>query len=188
MRSHSRSRAVFWRTGVTIITLVGVVQLAWFHHSDSPSFVRSASSPIGLSQVWSAYWGAPDAAQDWDSLRYERQELETLEDAPESGSSAHQAHFKQEEYWCSEAEFLDGEWVLRDEEVTMENIRSVFQYTVRKGLRRDLYLLIAMSHSGIGATSMYGQGRRKGSPTEHQRSRVLCPCDGSRPVYLEAKK
>lgn len=32
--------------------------------------------------------------------------------------------------WCTEEEYLDGEWVKREEEVTMDNIRRIFQYTV----------------------------------------------------------
>lgn len=32
--------------------------------------------------------------------------------------------------WCTEEEYLDGEWVKREEEVTMDNIRKIFHYTV----------------------------------------------------------
>jgi hypothetical protein len=32
--------------------------------------------------------------------------------------------------WCTEEEYLDGEWVKREEEVDMSNIRKVFSYTV----------------------------------------------------------
>ncbi|KAJ9108626.1 hypothetical protein QFC20_003324 [Naganishia adeliensis] len=37
--------------------------------------------------------------------------------------------------WCTEEEYLDGEWVKREEEVTMENIRRVFHYTDRGVLK-----------------------------------------------------
>jgi hypothetical protein len=36
--------------------------------------------------------------------------------------------------WCTEEEYLDGEWVKREEEVTMENIRRVFHYTVSRSI------------------------------------------------------
>lgn len=32
--------------------------------------------------------------------------------------------------WCTEEEYLDGEWVLREQEVTLENIRKIYKYTV----------------------------------------------------------
>lgn len=45
--------------------------------------------------------------------------------------------------WCTEEEYLDGEWVKREEEVTMENIRRVFHYTVRL----SLFLSLASAHT-----------------------------------------
>lgn len=35
--------------------------------------------------------------------------------------------------WCTEEEYLDGEWVLREEEVTLDNIRRIYKYTVSMG-------------------------------------------------------
>lgn len=137
MRTHSR--AVFWRTGALVITLVGVTQLAWLQHQDALSG-RSISTPIGFSQVWSAYRVASvDEPQDWNA-EYPQARLEYIEDQSEdafaSGNSRPQALFKQEDDWCSEAEYLDGEWVSRDEIVTLENIRSIFQFQVRSKNRR----------------------------------------------------
>lgn len=35
-----------------------------------------------------------------------------------------------ESEWCSEAEYLDGAWVTREEEVTLDNIRRIYKFTV----------------------------------------------------------
>lgn len=32
--------------------------------------------------------------------------------------------------WCTEAEYLDGEWSKREEEVTLARLREIYQYTV----------------------------------------------------------
>ena len=32
--------------------------------------------------------------------------------------------------WCTEAEYLDGEWLKRDEDVTLMRLREIYQYTV----------------------------------------------------------
>jgi hypothetical protein len=32
--------------------------------------------------------------------------------------------------WCTEAEYLDGEWLKREEEVTLDRLREIYQYTV----------------------------------------------------------
>jgi hypothetical protein len=32
--------------------------------------------------------------------------------------------------WCTEAEYLDGEWLQREEEVTLDRLREIYQYTV----------------------------------------------------------
>ena len=146
MRNHSR--AVFWRTGALAITLVGVVQLAWLQHRDALSG-RSISSPVGFAQVWSAYRVSGNDRQDWDPQdlhqTLEDSELELLEDVFIDGNASPQLPFLQEEEvdWCSEAEYLDGEWVPRDEEVTMDNIRSIFKYSVRsKKARTDINTLV----------------------------------------------
>ncbi|KAJ9105555.1 hypothetical protein QFC19_003537 [Naganishia cerealis] len=31
-------------------------------------------------------------------------------------------------HWCSPSEYLDGEWLMREEEVTLENIREIYKY------------------------------------------------------------
>lgn len=33
--------------------------------------------------------------------------------------------------WCTEKEYLDGEWVKRDGEVTLDRLREIYKYTVR---------------------------------------------------------
>jgi hypothetical protein len=123
------SRAVFWRTGAFIITVVGVLQLAWLHHSGPTPFRKSAKPPIGLSEVWSDYRASPDASPDWDVPGVHRQPHETTDGLASSGGTNQQTAFKREENWCSESEYLDGEWVTRDEVVTMDNIRKIFGYT-----------------------------------------------------------
>lgn len=42
------------------------------------------------------------------------------------------SHFKKAGEWCTEEEYLDGEWVLREEEVTLDNIRKIYKYTVSR--------------------------------------------------------
>lgn len=32
--------------------------------------------------------------------------------------------------WCTEKEYLDGEWLEREEEVTLQRLREIFKYTV----------------------------------------------------------
>lgn len=32
--------------------------------------------------------------------------------------------------WCTEAEYLDGEWLKREEDVTLARLREIYQYTV----------------------------------------------------------
>lgn len=49
--------------------------------------------------------------------------------AEEVGDSLDQV-MTQESNWCSEAEYLDGAWVTRDEQVTLDNIRRIYKYTV----------------------------------------------------------
>lgn len=63
--------------------------------------------------------------------------------------------------WCTEEEYLDGEWVKREEEVTMDNIRRVFHYTV--SLTSSLYPCLRASPScdvGPRRTQMSSQGNR----------------------------
>lgn len=32
--------------------------------------------------------------------------------------------------WCTEAEYLDGEWLKREGETTLDRLREIYQYTV----------------------------------------------------------
>jgi hypothetical protein len=45
------------------------------------------------------------------------------------------SHYKRVGEWCTEEEYLDGEWVLREEEVTLANIRKIYKYTDRGALK-----------------------------------------------------
>ncbi|KAJ9096804.1 hypothetical protein QFC21_005075 [Naganishia friedmannii] len=40
-------------------------------------------------------------------------------------------YVKKRSDWCTEAEYLDGEWVKRDEEITLQRLREIYKYTDR---------------------------------------------------------
>ena len=87
-------------------------------------------STLGLVHLVFAPFGSSEADSTWKvdvrkSLTGEKQwRIPKL--------TLHDQASKETDDWCTEEEYLDGEWVKREEEVTTNNIRRIFQYTVSR--------------------------------------------------------
>lgn len=73
--------------------------------------------------------------------------------------------------WCTEEEYLDGEWVKREEEVTMENIRRIFHYTVSLPLIITSKAPHTHGLPGSRRSQVYGQRHRVRRRPERRRSK-----------------
>lgn len=114
IRSHTR--AIYWRTGAVVLTFLTFAHLSYVHH-DSSASASEYISQLSLKESWNAWSPAMDS---W------RSGMQMLE----GGDDDQMVLEGDESEWCSEAEYLDGAWVTREEEVTLDNIRRVYKFTV----------------------------------------------------------
>lgn len=113
---RSYSRGIYWRTGAVVLTIVTLAHLSYVHH-DSSAAATEYISTLGLAESWNAWSPSVDAWRSGSDMLSGGKEQHVLE-----GQSD----------WCTEAEYLDGAWVTREEEVTMDNIRRIYKYTVSR--------------------------------------------------------
>lgn len=78
--------------------------------------------------------------------------------------------------WCTEAEYLDGEWLKREEEVTLARLGEIYQYTVSPLHKGYATLTTTLGH---GSIQMHGAGSTSRKRTTRRTSRPLRPDPGN---------
>ncbi|KAJ9096756.1 hypothetical protein QFC21_005026 [Naganishia friedmannii] len=99
---RARTRAFYWRMAALAMFTLSLVHLGWTHQDK-----------VDLDNV----------LLEWKAQRMRLTSWST------GGRNKQVALDSKDEHWCTPSEYLEGEWLLREEEVTLENIRAVFKYT-----------------------------------------------------------